>query len=429
MGKLVNIVMKVVDGVVDGVADAVTAVSDHKENVKKKQLLEERERKKDDNKEFLRLLNLLHTYTKLKPLSFSDIEIVCMDFKINVNQFDETKNEYYIEFFTNNNKKFYLTSSKSKSDDDIYNEKYYCPDRVEDVYDALSYIIPRYDCSRIKHIYHRGSIDYDFVNRSNLFEKLAESDLQLLIRITEAWQDESVLQTVGRKCYDKYLIKINAVYPCLKNKQESDERIAAMKQEKIDIEKRELERVQREKDEKLKEESIASAGKKGEEEVSYQLSWLEDSLYKVIQSQENEHIVIQNLEYRDESQEYDHIVVGPCGVILIETKAYSGEISIDSDGNWKRRKGGNDWIGVTNPVQQVVRHEKLIRSFIPKNVPIHSFICIANDRAIIEGGSNSLIPLVKSDQIVTRIESLKTDTSLTNTEVSECAKLIEQHMI
>lgn len=170
------------------------------------------------------------------------------------------------------------------------------------------------------------------------------------------------------------------------------------------------------------------AGEKGEAKVRYALSWLPQD-YKIIQGDNNEKLYLINEDFRDERQEYDHIVVGPNGLFLIETKNYGGIVRIDSHGNWTQQKNDEKVKGLKNPRQQVIQHEKLIKSFIEENIPVHSIICIANEKTLIEGIENSSVPIVKCDQIQQYIEDFYVEKRLTKKVVNECLKNLKRHIV
>ncbi len=170
------------------------------------------------------------------------------------------------------------------------------------------------------------------------------------------------------------------------------------------------------------------AGEEGEADVRYALSWLPKK-FKTIQGDQTHKIYIRNDKFRDEKQEFDHIVIGPNGLFLIETKNYGGKITVDSNGNWTQEKNDGNPTGVRNPEQQVFQHEKLIRSIVQSSVPVISIICIANDRTTIEGISNSKIPIVKSDRITSYIEDYKSSCTLTEELIDECYRLIQKYIV
>lgn len=175
-----------------------------------------------------------------------------------------------------------------------------------------------------------------------------------------------------------------------------------------------------------KEKAIKEAGIAGEKEVDYALKWL-DKRFKVF-DKENRKIELKNEIFSDESQEIDHIIVCNYGVIIIETKHLAGTIIIDEAGNWSRIKNGQH-SGLKNPLQQVRRHEKLIKSIIPKGIPVISYICISNDKAVLQGVENSKIPVVKVDSLVEKIENSRRKTVLDGNGVRRVMNAIKKHRV
>lgn len=174
------------------------------------------------------------------------------------------------------------------------------------------------------------------------------------------------------------------------------------------------------------------AGNIGESKVNYALKWL-DRNYSIIErkskdSYGNDCILIQNSEFNNMSQEFDHIVIGPTGIFLIETKNYSGKLVIDQYGNWKRVYGDEEK-GILNPLQQVRRHEKLIKSIVKDDIDIISIVCIANDTAIIDGIENTSLNVIKYDMLVEFIETYKTNKKIIDTsQIQLLENLIYEYM-
>ena len=249
-------------------------------------------------------------------------------------------------------------------------------------------------------------IDDDFYTEHNesTIKKLDDTlRRQLKNVIDDVYSDNSqLLEEIDRKSYFAIKDKLKKAHDYFK------------KEEYIDYENQ-------------KSKSISEAGRKGEDKVSYALKFLDS--YNIIDAQSNgAPVCILNKNYIDEEQEYDHIAVGPGGVFLIETKAYSGTITIDDFGNWIREKDGKSK-GELNPTAQVRRHEKIIRSILPKDTPIFSIICIANDTTIINGVKNSKIPIVKYDLLVEKIETEYRQDILSNKQVSDIIDIINRYTV
>ena len=173
------------------------------------------------------------------------------------------------------------------------------------------------------------------------------------------------------------------------------------------------------------------SGVEGEKEVEYALKWL-DNGYEIISKTSvgkygEQTIILQNPDFIDEPQEYDHIIIGKQGVFLIETKNYAGKLIVDKNGNWIREKKDGSQEGERNPIQQIRRHEKLIRSIIGDDINIISIICMAHPKMITEGVENCSIPIVKSDLLVEFIESYKYDKLLSSEEMKICLETINKY--
>ena len=173
-------------------------------------------------------------------------------------------------------------------------------------------------------------------------------------------------------------------------------------------------------------------GIQGENEVNYALKWL-PSCYQKIKSYFNEKyqdncIVLANKSFIDESQEYDHIIVGPQGIFMIETKNYKDKLIIDNNGNWIRVKEDGTKEGERNPLQQIRRHEKLLSSIVG-NIEIISVICLSHPKVIIEGTENCSRKIIKSDLLCEYIENYKGSRIYDNKEINAIINKITQFQI
>ncbi len=104
---------------------------------------------------------------------------------------------------------------------------------------------------------------------------------------------------------------------------------------------------------------IWSKGSEGEKLVTRSLRQLNDNYY-----------LINGITLSDSRGDTDHIVLGPNGIFVIETKNYSGEISCDGD-EWKRQKtskrGKSYNIEIGSPSNQVKRNSKILKDLMIKN--------------------------------------------------------------
>lgn len=126
------------------------------------------------------------------------------------------------------------------------------------------------------------------------------------------------------------------------------------------------------------EESVdkISSGRSGEEFVS---DLLEENL-------PDEFYLINDLDVSagGRTAQNDHLVVGPGGIFLVETKAYAGTLTgTAEDEHWTQKKE-HDTNKVTNPIAQSAYHREVLEDFLQaKNLPfgeadVHEFIAMVN---------------------------------------------------
>ncbi|MCY9667213.1 NERD domain-containing protein [Paenibacillus alginolyticus] len=158
------------------------------------------------------------------------------------------------------------------------------------------------------------------------------------------------------------------------------QQIRVIKQKAIS-KKKELERL-----EKLeKTRAMKAAGDKGEKSVQFLLDHLDTNIYKVWNG--------IYLHHHGTEHEFDHLVVGPSGLIHIETKVYSGELTFTPNGieQVKTDRYGNrhDKKILKDPTGQIILHELLLKKILNANqlmdVNITNILCIAHETAQIIG--------------------------------------------
>lgn len=235
--------------------------------------------------------------------------------------------------------------------------------------------------------------------------------------IIAAWKKQSYAQEFEIEPYEAWK----------KELQEVENAVVERENEKAKVNEEIIKHMaaqQYEEEQKAKQE----AGEAGEQEVEYQLKWLPKEYMAV--EKKTSGILLAHPDFGNEKQEIDHIVVGPQGVFLIETKAYSGTIRIDAQGNWTRSKGDGVEEGLRNPVAQVNRHHLVVEKILGVS-EIYDIICIANDKSIIEGAENSVVPVVKSDMLGHYISNYKKDSDkrYNEEEVKELKAKLESSML
>jgi hypothetical protein len=146
------------------------------------------------------------------------------------------------------------------------------------------------------------------------------------------------------------------------------------------------------------------------------------------------------LEYDDYVAQLDFVVISNKFTCILETKKLSGNISIDSDGNFVRtmkNKYGKDYKeGIYSPVTQNTRHVDILKHVISKelkinNMPILSLVVMANPKTIIKKvkcPAEIERTLIKYDQIKATLEKYQNDNAnqydLTEKDMQSIAELL-----
>lgn len=109
-----------------------------------------------------------------------------------------------------------------------------------------------------------------------------------------------------------------------------------------------------------------SSGAEGEEKVAKYLAHLNESYY-----------VIHDVVLPRMKGNIDHVVLGPNGVFVIETKNHKGFITCNGD-FWKQQKygrRGTRYLGrIGSPSKQVKRKAVLLNKFIQKHLQIYLYV-------------------------------------------------------
>lgn len=193
-------------------------------------------------------------------------------------------------------------------------------------------------------------------------------------------------------------------------------------------------RVEQEQEER--ERKARELGEAGEKEVNYKLKWwlAEHSAYRSIAADcvskySGGCIRIAAWGYMKEPQEIDHLLVGPAGVIHIETKNYVGTIRVDDTNYWDRdMRNAGHFTTTESPAFQVKRHAALLSKIVGEDVPVCGIICLANPNVKLQDADNSEIPVVKLGELPELLDALDKSTAspLTAQKVTEVIGKIEK---
>ncbi|WP_156289505.1 nuclease-related domain-containing protein [Oceanobacillus salinisoli] len=156
-----------------------------------------------------------------------------------------------------------------------------------------------------------------------------------------------------------------------------------------------------------------NSGLLGEQETAYHLRFIR-----------NEYKIFNGIYLRGggETQEFDHLVVGPTGVFHIETKNYYGRVEFSDQG--MRRIGGKVH---EDPRSQMHRHDYVLKELLKGNginTSVVGIICFTNPECVLIG-SDPFFKIIKVGVLVNTIKGHTPNRQLTKEKINRIASLIE----
>ncbi|MFC2154464.1 nuclease-related domain-containing protein [Candidatus Altiarchaeota archaeon] len=180
----------------------------------------------------------------------------------------------------------------------------------------------------------------------------------------------------------------------------------------------------------LQKKSIWQTGSMGEEDVLSHLEKLDDN-----------YNVINGLVVPPNRGDTDHIILGPNGIFVIETKNYAGVIHCDGD-DWTREKigrGGTPYpLEIGSPSNQVKRNAKVLKDFVlehqseifkEREAPhlwVNSIVVFTRKDVILDL-KNSTVSIVEVEDLADYIESQESEYELSKEEVKRMGYTILKH--
>ncbi|RLI88925.1 MAG: hypothetical protein DRO62_02735 [Candidatus Altiarchaeales archaeon] len=171
------------------------------------------------------------------------------------------------------------------------------------------------------------------------------------------------------------------------------------------------------------------SGVLGEDMVTKELEKLDDSYY-----------LINGVVVPPNRGDTDHIVIGPNGIFVIESKNYGGEIECDGD-SWVRykrgRRGRRYELRIGSPSNQVKRNAKVLKDFILKHgneifdgeIPhiwVHSILVFTNENVSVSI-KNQTVDILRIEELSDYIENKTSELELREEEVRKIGELIMKY--
>jgi hypothetical protein len=166
----------------------------------------------------------------------------------------------------------------------------------------------------------------------------------------------------------------------------------------------------------LQKYRIYSGGWEGEKQVAKLLTnKLNDDYY-----------ILNDLYLQGGSGDIDHIVLGPNGVFVLETKNWSGNVSCSGD-EWQRA-GKRNFSG--SPSRQVKRNATKIKQIIDNNpnlrslgIWVESIVVLTNNHATLHL-NNSTVSVLKLPQVPNYISLFRSSRNLSREQLEDIGKEI-----
>lgn len=166
---------------------------------------------------------------------------------------------------------------------------------------------------------------------------------------------------------------------------------------------------------------IWGSGAKGEEKTAKQLKQLKGR-YHVF------HYVVLPRTKGD----IDHIVIGPNGIFVIETKNNKGTITCNGD-SWSQhktgKKGGHYKGKIGSPSRQAKRHASMLANMIGrrlhKRFHVNALVVFANKKAVLDL-NHPTVPVLHANEVSSFIENFSSR-ALSKNEQDRLADLIEPY--
>jgi len=166
----------------------------------------------------------------------------------------------------------------------------------------------------------------------------------------------------------------------------------------------------------LRKYHIYSGGWEGEKQVARLLtSTLSDDYF-----------LLNDLYLRDSGGDIDHIVLGPNGVFVLETKNWSGSISCNGD-EWQRTGKRNF---SSSPSRQVKRNTAKIKQIIDNSpnlrslgISVESIVVFTNNHATLHV-NNPAVPILKLPQLPKHITLYRSPRSYSREQLEVIGKEI-----
>ena len=158
------------------------------------------------------------------------------------------------------------------------------------------------------------------------------------------------------------------------------------------------------------------AGTRGEKAVARTLQELDDSYY-----------LLSNVRLPRGKGDIDHVLLGPNGVFVIETKNYSGKVMCYGDDWYRQQRKMKEKARVGSISEQARRSASDLKSFIwrKNRFRVHvSPICVFTNPSVGLELEKPAVPILRLRELISFVKSAPPSASLTDQEIQDLGKSI-----
>lgn len=162
----------------------------------------------------------------------------------------------------------------------------------------------------------------------------------------------------------------------------------------------------------------------------------ERAVSTILRQMGNSYYLLDDVMLYPRSGNIDHLVLGPNGIFVIETKNYGGMIRYDG-GEWYRsfRRGRRTMrTRMPDPGKQAERNARMLSSFMEKHSgdspsrkcisEVHPLVVFVNPQMTLRLAEKPTVPALRVKDLPSFIEQLRTDSPIPDQELKALGELI-----
>ena len=152
----------------------------------------------------------------------------------------------------------------------------------------------------------------------------------------------------------------------------------------------------------------------------------EKAVVRALRELNNSYYLLNGIVLPRRKGDVDHILLGPKGVFVIETKNYSGKVICNGDDWYRRRWRERKSVRIDSVSEQARRNASDLRNFIQEHTRINTLvspICVFVNPSVVPELKKPTLPVLRLEELTRFIRDTQSSASLKDQEVrnlSDC---------